>query len=67
MIGNIIGIVIGIATIGLGAKAFKPEGIPLSKKKNIKGVPAIIIGVFCIILGVGFMLLSLIALLMSRR
>jgi hypothetical protein len=51
-----IGIILGIFTIGLGAKAFTPAGLPLSKTKNLTGTPAKVIGGICILLGAFFVL-----------
>ncbi|SIO35530.1 hypothetical protein SAMN05444166_4043 [Singulisphaera sp. GP187] len=39
-------------TIGLGLKAFTPAGLPLNSKKNLTGVPAKVIGIVCVLLGV---------------
>ena len=49
-----IGIVLGVLTIILGAKAFTPKGLPVTSKQNLTGKPAKIIGVICIILGALF-------------
>ncbi|EAQ82578.1 hypothetical protein [Blastopirellula marina] len=46
-----LGIILGIVSIGLGLKGFTPSGLPLTRKKNITGVTAIVIGVFCCLLG----------------
>jgi hypothetical protein len=51
-----IGIILGVLSIGLGAKAFTPKGLPLSKTKDLTGPWAKVIGVFCILLGVLFIL-----------
>jgi hypothetical protein len=32
-----IGIILGVLSIGLGAKAFTPKGLPLSKTKDLTG------------------------------
>ena len=37
--------------IALGAKAFTPAGLPLTKTKNLTGATAKIIGAACILLG----------------
>ncbi len=47
-----LGIILGVATILLGAKAFTEKGIPLTNKKNLTGSTAKTIGVICIVLGV---------------
>lgn len=49
-----LAIILGIFTIGLGAKAFTPTGLPLSKQKNLTGTTAKVIGVVCILLGIFF-------------
>jgi hypothetical protein len=49
-----LGIILGIFTIGLGVKAFTPTGLPLSKTKNLTGASARVIGVVCILLGAFF-------------
>lgn len=49
-----LGLILGIFVILLGAKAFTPNGLPLTKDKNLTGATAKIIGVICIVLGVAF-------------
>jgi len=49
------GLILGVFVIILGAKAFTPSGIPLTKAKNLTGVTAKIIGVVCILLGLVFL------------
>lgn len=51
-----LGIILGAFTIALGAKAFTPAGLPLSKTKNLTGTTAKVIGVICMLLGVTFIL-----------
>ena len=54
-------IVLGIMAIILGSKAFTSTGIPLTKKKNLTGAPAMIAGIACIgfgLLCIGFGSLS---------
>ena len=51
-----IGIILGVFTILLGAKAFTPQGLPLSSTKNLTGGTAKTIGVICILLGALFIL-----------
>ena len=46
-----IGVILGVFTILLGAKAFTPKGLPLTKSKNLTGTTAKVIGVVCIVLG----------------
>lgn len=42
---------LAIAVFVLGAKAFTPAGIPLTREKSLHGTPGIICGVACILLG----------------
>lgn len=49
-----LGIILGIFTIVLGAKAFTPKGLPLTGEKNLTGAPAKILGVVCILVGLAF-------------
>lgn len=51
-----IGIVLGIFAILLGVKAFTRQGIPLTKRKNLVGRSAKVIGGICIALGALFVL-----------
>lgn len=50
-----LGLILGVFVILLGAKAFTPAGIPLTKEKNLTGATAKIIGVVCILLGIVFL------------
>jgi hypothetical protein len=49
-----LGLILGVFVILLGAKAFTEKGIPLTKEKNLTGTTAKIIGVVCILLGIAF-------------
>lgn len=49
-----IGILLGVFTISLGAKAFTPNGLPLTKSRNLTGNTAKAIGAACILLGMAF-------------
>jgi len=49
------GLILGVFTILLGGKAFTPAGIPLTRKRNLRGKTAKLIGAFCILLGLAFM------------
>ena len=49
-----LAIALGIFTIILGTMAFTPAGIPLTKKKNLTGITAKVIGTFCLLLGAAF-------------
>lgn len=51
-----LGIILGVFTIILGAKAFTPQGLPLSKTKNLTGAAGKIVGVCCILLGALFLI-----------
>jgi uncharacterized membrane protein YidH (DUF202 family) len=46
-----LGIILGVLTIGLGMKAFSADGLPLSRSRNLTGATARVIGVFCVLLG----------------
>jgi hypothetical protein len=65
MVGTIIGVLIGVAVILLGAKGFSADGIPLTNSKKLTGPGAKALGIVCIILGVGFILVSFIPLVAS--
>lgn len=58
MCGWIIGFVIAIGAVSLGLKGFKPEGLPLSRTKNLTGRPARVVGVACIAFGLLLFLLQ---------
>ena len=47
-----LAIILGVFTVLLGAKAFTPNGIPLTREKNLTGTTAKVIGGFVILLGV---------------
>ena len=49
-----IGIILGVFTILLGAKAFTRTGLPLTSTKRLTGTTAKVIGVVCIFLGALF-------------
>ncbi|QDT48100.1 hypothetical protein Pan258_21400 [Symmachiella dynata] len=51
MIGYIGCIILGTVTFKLGAKAFKEDGIPLTRQKNLTGRKAIIVGSVCCFFG----------------
>jgi hypothetical protein len=52
MVGQLVGVVIGIVAILIGAKGFTSAGLPLNKRRNITGVPGKLIGICCIAFGV---------------
>ena len=56
-----LGLILGVFVIILGAKAFTAAGIPLTKKKNLTGITAKVIGVICILLGIAFLADGLLA------
>ena len=49
-----LGLILGVVIILLGAKAFSAAGIPLTREKNLTGTTAKVIGVVCILLGLFF-------------
>jgi len=61
-------LILAFLSISLGLKGFSEAGIPFTKKKNITGKIAKIIGAICILVGVGFslrILAPLVAILIS--
>ena len=56
-----IGIPLGVFAIFLGVKAFTPTGLPLTKRKNLTGTSAKVIGLLCICLGLFFLTSGLMA------
>ena len=60
--GAIAVIAVGISAIGLGCKAFTPEGLPLSKGHSITGKRAEIIGAVCMIIGAALLCFAIWAL-----
>ncbi len=52
-----LGLILGVAAIALGAKAFTPTGIPLTREKNLTGTTAKVIGTACVLFG-GTLVLS---------
>jgi len=51
-----ISLILGVLTISLGAKAFTPKGLPLTSSKRLTGAAAKVVGIVCIVLGVGFLI-----------
>ena len=49
-----LGLILGILTVLLGAKAFTANGLPLTREKNLQGMPAKVVGSVCVLLGVIF-------------
>lgn len=56
----LIAVALGLLTIGLGCKGFTRAGIPLTKTVKIKGASGILVGIVCIVLGLGFLALSVV-------
>lgn len=54
MIGNLIGMAIGIGAILLGGKGFTASGLPITSGKQLTDAPAKIIGIVCILIGLAF-------------
>ncbi len=46
-----LGLILGVFVIILGAKAFTASGIPFTREKNITGTPAYIIGGIVVLFG----------------
>ena len=42
-----LGLILGVFVVVLGAKAFTPTGIPLTREKNLTGATAKVIGAIC--------------------
>jgi len=63
MFGAILLIAVGIGAIKLGAKGLSFEGLPFSDEIRIVGRPAKIIGVICIVLGIGIFGLGVLVLI----
>jgi hypothetical protein len=59
MIGNIIGIAIGVGTILLGLKGFGTEGLPFTSSKRLTDTGAKIVGSICLLLGLAFIAVSI--------
>jgi hypothetical protein len=49
-----IGILIGIGAILLGAKGFTRDGLPLTSSKRLTGTGAKVAGVICLLIGLAF-------------
>ena len=49
-----LGLIVGVLAVSLGAKAFTPKGLPLTKKRNLTGTAAKTVGAACILLGLWF-------------
>jgi hypothetical protein len=52
--GTVAVIAVGIAAIGLGCKGFTTKGLPWSKRSNITGKPAEVLGAVCMVIGAAF-------------
>lgn len=51
MIGFIVWPALAIGCFGLAAKGFSKKGIPLTREKRITGMPAVLAGVLCLVVG----------------
>jgi hypothetical protein len=49
-----IGILIGIAAILLGAKGFTRDGLSFTSKKTLTGTGAKVVGAICLLIGLAF-------------
>jgi hypothetical protein len=49
-----IGVLIGIGAIALGAKGFSRGGLPVTGSKRLTGFGAKAVGVICILIGLAF-------------
>jgi hypothetical protein len=52
-----VSFIVGVMMVLLGCKGFTAEGLPVDSKKRMTGLPARIVGVFCILAGVFIMAL----------
>ena len=62
-LGDMFEIIIGVAAIVLGLNAFSPSGLPWTRQKNLTGNTAKILGVVCILIGIGFFAMAAMGLL----
>jgi len=51
MIGFIVWPALAIGCFGLAAKGFSKKGLPLTREKRITGMPAVVTGVLCLVVG----------------
>ena len=56
LIGAVFMIILGTVTLALGAKAFSPAGLPVTIRTRWAGRNARIVGAFCILVGLGWIL-----------
>ena len=56
-----MGILFGVAAISFGVKAFTPTGLPLTKRKNLTGTSAKVIGSVFILLGLFYLTCGLLS------
>jgi len=66
MIGAILLILAGIATVGLAAKGFSQQGLPLSHTKFIRGKAGKVVGICCAAIALVFFLLAGMIILVGR-
>ncbi len=57
--GQMFAVLLGILAIGLGCKGFTSTGLPLTNKGNVTGVPAKVIGVTCMLVGLGLIIFGI--------
>jgi hypothetical protein len=60
--GAIAAIGIGVGAVGLGCKGFTAKGLPWSKRRNITGRRARVLGVVCMLIGAAFFCFAIYAL-----
>jgi len=60
--GALAVIAVGIGAIGLGCKGFTAKGLPWSRRHNITGKPAEIVGAIFMIIGAALVCFALYAL-----
>lgn len=58
---------VSLCLIVLGVKGFTQKGLALSKTKTLTGAPAMLVGVFCILGGLGLIPLFFLVVAMSSR
>lgn len=63
--GTVAVITVGVGAIGLGCKGFTATGLPWSKRRNITGKPAKLLGVLCMLIGAAFVGFALFELLLT--
>lgn len=64
-IGQLVGVLFGVALIWLGSKGFSERGIPISKGGGLKGTKGKIVGIIFLLWGCGIVAQFVIGLLRS--